>query len=268
MTTSTISTPAILLRRVNYGDYDLIITLLTLSEGRLSVMAKSAKKSVKRFGGALELFSLVNITCTAGPGQRLPLLQEASLTHPFSNIRSDMLKTAYGSYWCEIVLKWMMEGKKEDRIYHLLHSVLEELDQGRLSPPLLSLVFQSRFLALSGLRPEMERCMGCGKEIAHVTAPYLMFDPHRSGLFCRQCTGHCREAFSLSKGTLKLLTWIEHGGLDHVRRIRFSPQSLFEGERFLETMIPYHLGKMPNSLVFLQKIRPAPEGEPWNLGAL
>lgn len=267
MTTSSMSTPAIVLRRVNYGDYDLIITLLTLSEGKLSVMAKSAKKSVKRFGGALELFSLLNITCTAGPKQRLSMLQEVSLTRPFSNIRSDMLKTAYASYWSEITLKWMMEGKKEDGIYHLLHGVLEELNEGRLSPPLLSLVFQSRFLVLSGLRPEMEQCTGCGKEFALVTTPYLMFDPHRSGLFCRQCTGQYREALSLSKGTLKLLSWIEHGGLDHVRRIRFSPRSLFEGQRFLETLIPYHLGKMPNSLVFLQKIRPTPDGEAWNRGA-
>jgi DNA repair protein RecO (recombination protein O) len=268
MATSTISTPAIVLRRVNYGDYDLIITLLTLSEGRLSVMAKSAKKSVKRFGGALELFSLLNITCTTGPKQRLPLLQEASLTHPFPKIRSDMLKTAYASYWSEIVLKWIMEGKKEDRIYHLLQGVLEELDDGGLSPALLSLVFQVRFLTLSGLRPEMEQCMGCKKEIALVTAPILMFDPHRSGLFCRQCAGHGREALSLSKGTLKLLSWIEQEGIDHVRRIRFSPRSLFEGQRFLETLIPYHLGKMPNSLLFLQKIRPAPGSEPWNRGEL
>ncbi len=257
-----------MLRRVNYGDYDLIVTLLTLTEGRISVMAKSAKKSVKRFGGALELFSLLNITCTVGQKQRLPMLQEVSLTHPFSNIRSDILKTAYASYWSEIVLKWMMEGKKEDNLYHLLHGVLKELDAESLSPALLSLVYQSRFLVFSGLRPEMEQCMGCGKKIADVASPYLMFDPHRSGLFCGQCTGHSREAFSLSKGTLKMLSWIEHGGSDHIRRIRFSPRSLFEGQRFLETLVTYHLGKMPNSLLFLQKIRPAPDGEAQNKGAL
>lgn len=268
MTTSTTSTQAIVLRRVNYGDYDLIITLLTLSEGRMSVMAKSAKKSVKRFGGALELFSLLNVTFTTGPRQRLPMLQEASLIRPFPEIRSDMLKTAYASYWCEIVLKWMMEGKREDRIYHLLNSVLEELDEGHLAPALLSLVFQARFLALSGLRPEMEHCMGCGKKVALVTAPVLMFDPRRSGLLCSECTGHIVEAVSLSKGTLKLLSWIEQEGIDHVRRIRFSPRSLLEGQRFLETLIPYHLGKMPNSLLFLRKIRPTPGGEPWNEGAI
>ncbi len=258
MSASTISTPALLLRRVNYGDYDLILTLLTLSEGKLSVMAKSAKKSVKRFGGALELFSELNVVCSSGPGSRMPMLQEAALVHPFSKIRSDILKTAYASYWSEIIHSWMMEGKKEEGIYRLLRLVLEALDAGGISDALLSLVFQTRFLSLSGLRPNMEQCMVCGENVESVETPYLTFDPHRGGLFCQKCENGCtREKTSLSKGTLKLLTWIERESLEHVRRIRFSPSSLQEAQRFLEAAIPCHLGKMPNSLVFLQKIRPA-----------
>ena len=73
-----LSTEAILLKRLQYGDYDLILTLLTQSHGKLSVIAKSAKKSIKRFGGVLELFSGLNITCATGRG-RLPLLKEATL---------------------------------------------------------------------------------------------------------------------------------------------------------------------------------------------
>ena len=72
----------------------------------------------------------------------------------------------------------------------------------------------------------------------------------------------------LSKGTIKMLAWIERESLDHVRRIRFSPQAVLEGQRFLEAVIPYQLGKMPNSLVFLQKLRPAPNGKPWDRNAL
>lgn len=261
MAVSNISTPAILLRRVSYGDYDLIITLLTLSEGKLTVMAKSAKKSIKRFGGALELFSILEVVCSRGAKSRMPILQEAVLTHPFSTIRSDIIKTAFASYWSEIVYKWMMEGKKEERIFHLLQSVLEELNAGGLSDPLLSLFFQSRFLTLSGLRPNMDHCMGCGKDIETVKTPYLDIDLHRGGLYCRQCGDPSQGKPTLSKGTIKLLSWIDREGLDHVRRIRCSSQSLLEGERFLETVIPYHLGKMPKSLVFLQKFRPTTNGK-------
>lgn len=53
---STFSTSAILLRRSSYGDYDLIVTLLSLEKGKITVIAKNAKKSRKRFPGMLELF--------------------------------------------------------------------------------------------------------------------------------------------------------------------------------------------------------------------
>lgn len=255
MAANTISTPAILLRRVDFGDFDLILTLLTLSEGKVSVMAKSAKKSVKRFGGALDLFSQLNAVFSSNPKRGLPILMEASLVQPFSNIRSDIQKTAYASYWCEIVHKWIMEGKKEERIYHLLHLVLKELDAGMLPDALLSLVFQSRFLTLSGLRPNMDQCMRCGKNIERFKSAKLGFDLRRGGIVCGDCGDGIREKPALSKGTLKLMAWIDGEDFNHVRRIRFSPRALQEARHFLETVIPYHLGKMPKSLVFLQKIR-------------
>jgi DNA repair protein RecO (recombination protein O) len=255
MTATSTTTPAILLRRVEFGDYDLILTLLTLSAGKVSVIGKAAKKSIKRFGGALELFSELNVVFSSSPKRKLPLLQEAALVEPFSNIRSDIQKTAYASYWSEVVYKWMMEGKKEERIYHLLRGVLKALDTDGLSDDLLSLVFQWRFLTLSGLRPDTERCICCGKSLEDVKTPFLTFDSHRGGVACRRCDDGARGNPSLSKGTIKLLTWIEGESIDHIRRIRFSPQSLREAQLFLEAAIPYHLGKMPNSLVFLQKIR-------------
>ncbi|MGB5991698.1 MAG: recombination protein O N-terminal domain-containing protein, partial [Desulfobacterales bacterium] len=41
---SSFSTPAIVLRRIDYGEYDFVITLFTLRNGKVSVIAKSAKK--------------------------------------------------------------------------------------------------------------------------------------------------------------------------------------------------------------------------------
>ena len=58
---SSFSTPAIILRRIDFGDYDLIVTIFTLNKGKISVIAKSAKKSKKRFAGILELFSVLDV---------------------------------------------------------------------------------------------------------------------------------------------------------------------------------------------------------------
>ena len=71
------TTPAILLRRIDYGDFDLILTFLSLKRGKISLIAKSAKKSKKRFAGILELFSHMEVVASTGKGRGLPVLQEA-----------------------------------------------------------------------------------------------------------------------------------------------------------------------------------------------
>ena len=56
-----LKTSAILLRRVDYGDADLILTMFSEDRGKVSVIAKHAKKSRRRFAGILELFSVLDI---------------------------------------------------------------------------------------------------------------------------------------------------------------------------------------------------------------
>ncbi len=56
-------TEAILLRRIEYGDHDVIITFMTKDRGKITVMARNAKKSVRRFSGSLDLFSFNHIQC-------------------------------------------------------------------------------------------------------------------------------------------------------------------------------------------------------------
>ncbi len=86
-----------MLRRLDYGDHDLIITFLTQSDGKISALAKAAKKSVKRFSGVLELFSILQIVYTTKKRDGPSFLKETSIIEPLDGIRSDVTKTAYSS---------------------------------------------------------------------------------------------------------------------------------------------------------------------------
>ena len=85
-------TDAILLRKIEYGDHDFIISFLTKSKGKISVIAKNAKKSVKRFSGALDLFFVNQIHCTFPKKKKdgLIILSQADLENGFANIRYDV----------------------------------------------------------------------------------------------------------------------------------------------------------------------------------
>jgi DNA repair protein RecO (recombination protein O) len=249
------STPAILLRRINFGDYDLIITFFTLNKGKLSVIAKSAKKSTKRFSGILELFSVLQIVVSAGSRKGLPVLQEAVLQHPFANIRADIKKTAYASYWAELINEWMEDGVKHVQLFRLFRFVLEQLDDGNIPDPALSILFQMRFTKLSGHSPNLRQCCVCRTSLDKIKTNKILFDHKRGGLLCPGCATRTTGYSILTKGTVKQLLWTEKRELTQAGRIRFTSQAIKESLEFLEAFVPFHLGKEPRSLKFLREIR-------------
>ncbi|MEA3438618.1 MAG: DNA repair protein RecO [Thermodesulfobacteriota bacterium] len=251
----TFSTPAIMLRRIEFGDYDIIITFFTLNQGKVSAIAKSAKKSTKRFSGILELFSAIDIVYGSARGKGLPVLQEAVLKQPFLKIRADIKKTAYASYWAELINEWMEKGEKQPKIYYLLKYVLGELDFGNTPEAVLSILFQMRFMAISGHSPNLRQCSICKTQLEEMTKGSIIFDLARGGLVCDNCSPNFSKRIVLSKGTIKQLLWIEKGDLTKAKRIRFAPQASNEGLEFLEAFVPYTLGKEPKSLKFLRQIR-------------
>lgn len=248
------STSAILLRRIEYGDADLIITFLTPEKGKISVIAKSAKKSVKRFGGLLELFSALRVVCGMGRG-KLPILQEAALEEPFEKIRGDIKKTACASYWAELLNEWLEEKQEQKSLYMLLRYALGELNTGA-DEEFLNILFQMKFMSVSGFCPNLTCCCGCGLDTDLMGNRRIFFDLKRGGLLCEKCApGTYQAGIRLSNGTVKQLRWIETRPPDKAGRIRFSPNSLTECRNFLEAFVPFHIGKKMKSLSFLRQIR-------------
>jgi DNA repair protein RecO (recombination protein O) len=252
---SLFSTPAILLRRLDYGDFDLILTFLSLQRGKISLIAKSAKKSTKRFAGILELFSLMEVVAGTGKGRGLTVLQEATLISPYSTIRNDIRKTAYASYWCELLNNWVEENQKQAALYYLLKHALSQLDGGAPAAAEISIFFQMRLLYLSGHGPGLRQCRRCRKNLETIQSDQVVFDMAKGAILCDGCTSGAGGRIRLSKGTIKQLLWVESGDLKKASRVRFGAQAIKESLEFLEAFVPYIMGMQPQSLKFLRQIR-------------
>ncbi len=264
------STDAILLRKIEYGDHDLIITFLTRDKGKISVMAKNAKKSVRRFSGAMDLFSVNHIQCAFPKKNRTAMINlcQTVLENGFSHIRYDVVNTAYASYWMEIVTQWLEEGKAQPDIFELLFTALEMVDDGFIRTEVISLLFQIRFMRLSGFSPGLDQCDACRTNLEDVHLTRFWFDFKAGRIVCPECRGSERFAREsagpfggsargcwVSKGTLKQLSWINTVEMSRADRIKFSPVAIREGETLLESFIPFYIGRHFNSLKFLQKMR-------------
>ena len=181
------TTPGILLRRVAYGDNDLILTFFSLTRGKISLIAKSARNSRKRFCGALDLFSACDMVFTDSRG-RLPILQEATVKHPFSQIRTHFKKTVYASYFAEIIHNWMEPEVAHPQAFDLLFQVLDRLDRSDLPDELLSIVFQLTWMIMSGFSPNFSTCCLCHTEMDRLNGCRIgnQSCQRRPGMFCLQ----------------------------------------------------------------------------------
>ncbi len=252
------SADAILLRKIEYGDHDFIISFLIRSRGKVSVIAKNAKQSVKRFSGALDLFSLNHIHCTFPKKNKdaLIILSQADLENGLPNIRCDVFKTAYASFWAELIYSWQEEGKSANRIYDLLKFSLEALNSGTMETEVLNLLFQIRFVSISGFSPSIERCDRCKTPIDQIRQKQIRFDFKEGRIICNNCAPVVSQyGMGISKGTLKQLFWINTTDVSRIERIKFSQLAIREGRMLLEAFIPFHLGKEFNSLKFLNRLR-------------
>ena len=257
---SLISTPAIMLRRVNYGDYDLICTFFSLHEGKISLIAKSAKKSKKRFAGVLEPYCVLDIVYKGGRERRLPVLQEAALSKAFSTIRTSITKTAYAAFMAELIYEHLEEKAPLAPIFNLYQYALEAIDKETMQAEAAGILFQMRFMALSGFCPNLTHCLSCGRKTEEMKRRQVAFDLKKGGVICMDCAAAGTDRIRLSIGTIKQLLWLERSRMGTAARIRFSPAALKESLMFLETFVPFHLGKELKSLKFLQQLRSSDVG--------
>ncbi len=252
------STDAILLRKIEYGDHDLIITFLTLDRGKIAVIAKNAKQSVRRFSGALDLFSANIIQCAFPKKNKdgLIILTQSDLENGFANIRYDVIKTAYACYWVEILTYWLEEGKSQQELFKLLYFSLDMLDKSEIRTEVISLLFQIRFMGISGFAPNLSYCDLCGTDLDTIVSGTLRFDFKEGQVVCPKCRPKASKyGMEVSKGTLKQLAWINTAEMEQADRIKFSPLAIREGEVLLESFIPFHIGREFKSLGFLRRMR-------------
>jgi DNA repair protein RecO (recombination protein O) len=156
----------------------------------------------------------------------------------------------------ELIYEWMEEQTASPQIFELYQYALNLLHCSTLPEAAVSIIFQMRFMGLSGFRPNMDRCIVCKTAVEKINQQTIAFDMKKGGMACNACLSvPVPGSIHLSKGVLKQLQWVEQNDLEAAARIRFSQWALREGLDFLEAFVPYHLGKDLRSLKFLNQLR-------------
>jgi len=170
-------TPAIVLQIRDYGEADRLVNFLTPDAGRVSGIAKHAKKSKRRFANCLEPLNRVILQLSPRPRGDLEFLQQGELVNSFPNLRRDLRGLAAGAVLAELAGELSAPVEATGAIFQTLNQALELLDGGA-SPDSLLPSFFLHLLKLGGYGPRWETCRECGRE----PAPPLYFSIAK-GLF-------------------------------------------------------------------------------------
>lgn len=257
MASESVTSHAIVLRTVPYRDADLIVMLYTRERGRVSALARAARKSRKRFGAALQLFTVSNVSLSRRGGD-LWTLKTATSVHSFADLAHDMARFAHASYGTELIRELTALEQPDDRMFDLVLSLYVELKQ-RDASSLVLRAFELEVLSLVGLAPVLERCVGCG--LRDLDERGTILDPNRGGVCCTTCAALSRDVGvrQLSHGALCILQALKHvDTLAEARSIEVASRAdANEARDTLVALITRHIGKPLRSLEFIVKVSAA-----------
>lgn len=123
----TYKTEGIIIRRLNFGEADRIITIFTKNYGKIKAVAKGIRRIKSRRASSLELFN--HSVIFLRQGRNLDLISEAQLKGSFAHLKKNLHKVALAFKICEIVDQLTREGQTQKEVFHLLGSYLSRLNR-------------------------------------------------------------------------------------------------------------------------------------------
>jgi DNA repair protein RecO (recombination protein O) len=234
-------TAAVVLKVVDHGESDKIVTFYSAAAGRQTGIAKGAKRSTKRFVNKLELFSSLEIGYHRRYQNALAQIVEADLLDPHINLRRDHDRYIAASLITELVIGWVRDNDAEPALFSTLVWALHGLDQG-WQPLTTVILFQTKLLGIVGYRPHLSSCIICGGAESS-GAPYG-FNLGHGGVICGRCRGETAAPAAhipLSLSTMKLMHSAQEMGLEKLQRLRFSDSSRTEAAALLKKYCEYLL---------------------------
>ncbi|MBN2332370.1 MAG: DNA repair protein RecO [Deltaproteobacteria bacterium] len=249
----TISDQAFIIHKTPYGESDLLITLFTLGQGRITAIGKGAKRSRKRFSGRLELFSNIRFNGFAKPNQTLVRLDECELLNPYRAIQHQQATFFAGCYFLEIVNRCCPEQQANRDIFILLHELFDFLNTPANRNFACQIrLFELQIVALLGFAPSLHQCLDCG--LAAPAQPF--FDPGAGGLLCNTCRHRHPGAFPISRGTIAILNKSLEVDRTLRKKLNFTPQVMEETARLCRTLLHWHTGRQFKSLKYVDRADP------------
>lgn len=190
------TTDAIVIHRVDYRDYDRMVTLFSPEYGRIDAVARGCRKPTSPLMNSAEMFCAGQYTLHATGGRYT--ITQCEIKDSFFDLRFDYEKLMHGIYWLSLVDMAALPDQSAPEIFMLLLKALAHLCYSGLDPRMLTACFEMRYMPLMGFRPLMDKCVHCGAPVDGEAR----FDEVLGGVVCQKCPSHAPR---ISAGARRIL---------------------------------------------------------------
>src|SRR6476469_9068620 len=152
----------VVLKTTPLRESDVLVVLYTATHGRVAAVARGARKSQRRFAGALQLLVLGRYQLGRRPRGELWGLEAADVEREYTSLAADVFAVAHASYIAELVAGLLPAEMPEPHVLDLIVALWESLAEGGPSPAALR-ACELELLDIAGHKPALDACAACGE---------------------------------------------------------------------------------------------------------
>lgn len=242
-------TEAIVLRHINLGEADRIITLYTPGLGKLKAVVRGARKPTSRLCGHVE--PLTRCSLMLAHGRNLDTVSQGQILENFLSIRNDLSLTAQALYLIELTDAFTAEQVENYSVYRLLLEALRRLHKVHHTE-ILSRYFEMQLLSFIGYQPQLDECLNCRCPIEPVNN---FFSSSGGGILCPACSHTEPVVQPISVNALKVMRLLQRGDHATADRLHLNYDISKQLERAVQGHLRYLLERELKSTEFLDRLK-------------
>lgn len=243
-----LTTDGLVIRSINIGEADRIITILTREKGVVRASARGARRLKSKFSTATRLLCYSSYTLYRG--RDLYIIDEAQPQEFFLGVNGALEKLALAQYLAELSGSLAPEEENADMYLRILLNALHLIEKGEKPRPLIKAAFELRVLTLSGYMPDLVACRECGV----YEADTLYFEPVTGTMICGDCAKEhtADQSVPLQSGALAAMRHAVYADFKRLYAFTLSEEAL---DQFAHAAECYVLCRMERSFKTLDFYR-------------
>lgn len=226
---------------------DKLVWLYTEKLGKVSAVAKGAKRSKSKFLSSTLPFCYGEYVLYKG--KNLYTISDSEVINSFQGLLESLDDITYASYLCELIDISMMNEESNREFFQEVVSSLYLLSNKAMDPETLARAYEIKLLNATGYSFSLQHCCLCKKSIT--SSNYVNY--RYSGGVCGDCSK--TNGMPVSYATYNALKFLSVASIDKVLRVVLSKQVKEELAKILSVFIVSNYGKKPKSLEILNYLK-------------